>query len=114
MIVAISVHNIPEGIAVSIPLQSMDAGFARMFWWSVFPSVPQPIGAVLVYWSVRLAREWLAAGVGFAAGAMLWLVAAELIPEAREAGAELLDRGCRALASGFASGVLVMVPLLFV
>ncbi|MFT4905207.1 MAG: ZIP family zinc transporter [Natronomonas sp.] len=114
MTVAISIHNIPEGIAVSIPLQSMGAGVPRMAWWAVFTSIPQPIGAVIAYGFVRLARDLLAFGFGFAAGAMLWLVIIELIPEGREAGAELPDNGNRVLIAGFIAGILIMLPLLFV
>lgn len=114
MTVAISIHNIPEGIAVSIPLQSMGAGLDKMVLWAVFTSVPQPIGAVIAYGFVRLAQEFLAFGFGFAAGAMIWLVVVELIPEARETGASLADNGRRALVGGFLAGGAIMLPLAFI
>lgn len=114
MTVAISIHNVPEGVAVSIPLQSMGASVPRMVFWSVFTSVPQPIGAVIAFGFVRYARDFLPFGFGFAAGAMIWLVAVELIPEGRRAGADLPDDGTGALVGGFLAGLLFMLPLVFV
>ena len=114
MTVAISIHNIPEGVAVSIPLRSMGVSEWRMVWWAVFSSLPQPVGAVIAYYFVTLAREFLPFGFGFAAGAMVYLVATEFIPEALEDGRELPRGGRPELAAGLAVGVAVMVPLAFV
>jgi ZIP family zinc transporter len=114
MTVAISIHNIPEGVAVSIPLRSMGVSEWRMVWWAVFSSLPQPVGAVIAYYFVTLAREFLPFGFGFAAGAMIYLVATEFIPEALEDGRELPRGGRPELAAGLAVGAAVMVPLAFV
>ncbi|MFC6731312.1 MULTISPECIES: ZIP family metal transporter [unclassified Haladaptatus] len=114
MTVAISIHNIPEGVAISIPLQSMGVSKWRMVWWAVFSSLPQPLGAVIAFYFVRIAREFLPFGFGFAAGAMIYLVLSEFIPEALELGEELPGGGHTELASGLLVGVLVMVPLAFV
>ena len=114
MTVAISIHNIPEGLAISIPLQSMGVSRPKMVWWAVFSSLPQPIGAVLAYAFVRVAREFLAVGFGFAAGAMVYLVLTEFIPEALDIGAGLPGDGYRELVGGVLAGVLVMVPLALV
>jgi ZIP family zinc transporter len=114
MTVAISVHNIPEGLAISIPLRSMDVPPWKMVWWAVFSSLPQPIGAVLAFGFVRVARAFLPYGFGFAAGAMIYLVLTEFIPEALAEGADLPSRGRPELAVGVAVGVLTMVPLLVV
>jgi ZIP family zinc transporter len=111
MTVAISIHNIPEGLAISIPLRAMDVPNWRMVWWAIFSSLPQPIGAVLAFYFVRIAREFLPAGFGFAAGAMVYLVASEFIPEALELGKPLPGHGYRELVSGLLVGFLVMVPL---
>jgi ZIP family zinc transporter len=114
MTVAISIHNIPEGLAISIPLRSMAVSEWRMVGAAIFSSLPQPIGAVIAFVFVRWAREFLPFGFGFAAGAMVYLVLSEFIPEALEAGAELDGKGYRELAVGLSSGVAVMIPLLFV
>jgi ZIP family zinc transporter len=114
MTIAISIHNIPEGVAISIPLDAMGVSNPRKVWWAVFSSLPQPIGAAIAFAFVTLATAFLPFGFGFAAGAMIYLVATEFIPEAREAGAHLPGDGRRELATGLAVGVVVMVPLAFV
>jgi ZIP family zinc transporter len=114
MTVAISIHNVPEGVAISIPLRSMGVSEPRMVWWAVFSSLPQPIGAVIAFYFVRVAREFLPLGFGFAAGAMIYLVLTEFVPEALEVGEPLPGGGKRELASGIVAGVLLMVPLAFI
>ncbi|MEF8857024.1 MAG: ZIP family metal transporter, partial [Haloplanus sp.] len=114
MTVAISIHNVPEGVAISIPLRTLGISEWKMVWWAVFSSLPQPIGAVIAYLFVRVAREFLPVGFGFAAGAMIYLVVTEFIPEALDIGAGLPGGGKRELVAGVLAGVLSMVPLLFV
>jgi len=114
MTIAISIHNVPEGLAISIPLRSMDVSEWRMVGAAIFSSLPQPIGAVIAFVFVRWAREFLPFGFGFAAGAMVYLVLSEFIPEALEAGTSLEGKGHRELALGLVGGFAVMVPLLFV
>ncbi|MDS0293187.1 ZIP family metal transporter [Halogeometricum luteum] len=114
MTVAISVHNVPEGVAISIPLRSMGVSNPKLVWWSVFSSLPQPVGAVVAFYFVRVARDLLPVGFGFAAGAMVYLVLAEFVPEALERGADLPNGGRSELLAGIVAGVVVMVPLLFV
>jgi ZIP family zinc transporter len=114
MTVAISIHNIPEGTAISIPLRAMGVSKWKMVWWAVFSSLPQPIGAVIAFAFVRSAREFLPYGFGFAAGAMIYLVLTEFIPEALETGAELPRGGKPVLVGGLTLGVLLMIPLNFV
>ncbi|MFD1599780.1 ZIP family metal transporter [Halobellus rarus] len=113
MTIAISIHNVPEGVAISIPLRSMGVANWKLVWWSVFSSLPQPIGAVIAFYFVRIAREFLPAGFGFAAGAMIYLVLTEFIPEAREIGRGLPGNGRRELFGGIAAGVFAMIPLAF-
>lgn len=50
--------------------------------WSVFSSLPQPLMAVPAFLFVETFQTLLPFGLGFAAGAMLWMVAAELVPDA--------------------------------
>ncbi|WP_123538022.1 ZIP family metal transporter [Halosimplex salinum] len=113
MTVAISIHNVPEGVAISIPLRAMGVSEWRMVWWAVFSSLPQPIGAVIAYYFVTLAEQFLPFGFGFAAGAMVYLVVTEFLPEALDHGESLPGGGRRELVGGVAAGVLVMVPLAF-
>ena len=112
MTVAISIHNVPEGVAVSIPLRSMGVGETRMVGAAVLSSLPQPIGAVIAFLFVSWARAFLPFGFGFAAGAMVFLVLTEFLPEALEIGADLEGDGYRELVAGLVAGVASMLPLL--
>jgi ZIP family zinc transporter len=114
MTVAISIHNVPEGVAISIPLRTLGISEWKMVWWAVFSSLPQPIGAVIAFAFVRIAREFLPLGFGFAAGAMIYLVVTEFVPEALDIGEALPGGGRRELVAGVVTGVLAMLPLLFV
>lgn len=79
--IAIAVHNIPEGTAVALPLRANGASLMRCFWYAVLTSIPQPIVAVPAYLLISVARPLLASSLGFAGGAMIFLVVAELLPE---------------------------------
>ncbi|MDX1622982.1 MAG: ZIP family metal transporter [Gemmatimonadota bacterium] len=80
--VAIAVHNIPEGLAISLVLVPRGEPVWKAAGWSVFSSLPQPLLAVPAFLFVETFRPVLPVGLGFAAGAMLWMVFARLIPEA--------------------------------
>lgn len=79
---AIAVHNIPEGLAISLVLVPRGVSVRRAAAWSVFSSLPQPLMAVPAFLLVEWFEPVLAAGLGFAGGAMLWMVAAQLLPDA--------------------------------
>jgi zinc transporter, ZIP family len=82
--IAIAVHNIPEGLAISLVLVPRGASPRAAAGWSVFSSLPQPLMAVPAFLFVEAFSAFLPIGLGFAAGAMIWLVAADLVPEALE------------------------------
>lgn len=81
---AIAVHNIPEGLAISLVLIPRGTSPLKAAWWSIFSSLPQPLMAVPAFLFVEIFREYLPMGLGFAGGAMIWMVFAELIPDALE------------------------------
>jgi ZIP family zinc transporter len=81
---AIAVHNIPEGLAISLVLVPRGLSWSRAALWSVFSSLPQPLMAVPAFVFVETFRTFLPFGLGFASGAMIWMVFSELVPDALE------------------------------
>ncbi len=78
---AIAIHNIPEGIAISLVL--IPRGFSKLkaSLWSIFSSLPQPLMAVPAFLFVLMFKPLLPIGLGLAAGAMFYMVFFELLPE---------------------------------
>jgi len=79
---AIAIHNVPEGLAISLVLVPRGATVRAAAAWSVFSSLPQPLIAPLAYVFVEQFKPFLPVGLGVAAGAMIWMVFSELLPEA--------------------------------
>jgi len=104
VILAIGLQNIPEGTSIAIPMS--EAGFSRsqQFWAAVLTSSPQPLGAAIAYLLVETVRGLLAVSFAFAAGAMLALVATDLLPRTLQA------RTWRAVL-GLLTGAAIMLAL---
>lgn len=83
---AIAIHNIPEGLAISLVLIPKGVKVWKAMLLSIASSLPQPLIAVPSFWFVTAFQPWLATGLGLAAGAMIWMVGSELLPEALEKG----------------------------
>ena len=106
---AIAVHNIPVGLAISLVLVPRGTSPRTAAAWSVLSSLPQPLMAVPAFLFVEEFSAFLPIGLGFAAGAMIWLVAVDLVPEALEASKPFAV-ACTVTAS--AAAMLVFVLLL--
>ena len=83
---AIAVHNIPEGLAITAVLRPRGRTIAACAAWSVLSSLPQPLMAVPAFIFVDQFQAALPYGIGFAAGAMVFMVLVELLPEAYDQG----------------------------
>jgi ZIP family zinc transporter len=85
---AIALHNIPEGIAVAGPFRAAGMSPRHYIGWALVSGLPEPIAAFV---GARLATLWvplMPISMAFAAGAMLYVVSDELIPESHSHGFE--------------------------
>ena len=81
MVLAVTLHNIPEGAIISMPLRAEGMKKGRAFWGGVLSGIVEPIGAVLTILAAGIVVPALPYLLSFAAGAMLYVVVEELIPE---------------------------------
>lgn len=82
MAIVIGLHNIPEGMAVSVPLISGGMGKMKAIFLTALSGLPTVIGALLGYALGGISNIMLVLSLGFASGAMLYVVFGELLPEA--------------------------------
>ncbi|NXO06964.1 S39AB protein, partial [Oriolus oriolus] len=84
--IGIGIQNFPEGLAVSLPLRG--AGFStwKAFWYGQLSGMVEPLAGVFGAFAVVLAEPLLPYALGFAAGAMVYVVMDDIIPEAQTSG----------------------------
>ena len=95
----IAIQNFPEGAIISMPLRSKGMGKAKAFAGGVLSGVVEPVGALLTILAAGLVVPALPYLLSFAAGAMLYVVVEELIPEMSQG--EHSNVGTLAFALGF-------------
>ena len=83
--VGIAIQNFPEGAIISMPLRAEGMGKGKAFLYGTLSGVVEPIGAVLTVLAAGLVLPILPYLLSFAAGAMIYVVVEELIPEMSEA-----------------------------
>ena len=99
--IGIGLQNIPEGLAIALPLRRGGMSPRRAFFWGQASAAIEPVGGVLGAWLVLASGAFLPYGMAAAAGAMLYVVVEELIPETvRNGVADLLTLG---FIAGFAT-----------
>lgn len=80
--IGIAIQNFPEGAIISMPLRAEGGRKERAFLYGVLSGVVEPLAAVLTIWAAGLILPALPYLLSFAAGAMVYVVVEELIPEA--------------------------------
>ncbi len=107
--VGIAIQNFPEGAIISMPLISSGLTKKRAFSYGLLSGIVEPIGALLTILLTSLVTPVLPYILAFAAGAMIYVVVEELIPEAQEG--EHSNIGTIGTALGFALMMLLDVAL---
>ena len=103
--IGIGIQNFPEGIAVSMPLRRQGVSRWKSFWYGQLSAVVEPIAGVLGAWAVTSFEPMLPYSLGFAAGAMIYVVVEEVIPETQR------DKYTDIGVMGFIIGFLLMMIL---
>lgn len=105
VVAALAVHNVPEAIAITLALRAKGLSIWQCLGWALFTSLPQPLAAPFAAWLMWLFEPLLPFGLGFAAGAMLFLVVDDLLPEALE------EIDSSRTAAAFTVGAVAMIVL---
>jgi ZIP family zinc transporter len=84
--IGIGIQNFPEGVAVSVPLRRTGMSQRRAFWYGQLSGMVEPIAGVLGALAVIMMRPVLPYALAFAAGAMIFVVVEDAIPEAQDHG----------------------------
>jgi ZIP family zinc transporter len=84
--IGIGIQNFPEGTAVSMPLRREGISKGRSFWYGQLSGMVEPVAGVLGALFVLIARPVLPYALAFAAGAMIFVVVEEVIPESQRGG----------------------------
>jgi ZIP family zinc transporter len=84
--IGISLQNFPEGLAVAMPLRREGMGRFKAFMYGQASGVVEPLSGILGAWLVIKMEALLPYGLAFAAGAMIFVVVEELIPESQREG----------------------------
>jgi ZIP family zinc transporter len=84
--IGIGIQNFPEGLAVSMPLRREGLSRRKSFWYGQLSGVVEPVAGVIGAAAVIVAQPILPYALAFAAGAMIFVVIEELVPEAQRGG----------------------------
>lgn len=103
--IGIGLQNFPEGIAVAMPLRRMGLSRRKSFFYGQSSAIVEPIAGVLGALAVTLFAPILPYALAFAAGAMIFVVVEEVIPEAQQ------NKSSDLATLGFIGGFIVMMTL---
>jgi len=103
--IGIALQNFPEGTAVALPLRREGMSRAKAFWYGQLSAVVEPAAGVLGAWAVLSMSAILPYALAFAAGAMIFVVVEELIPESQR------GRNVDLATMAFVFGFVIMMTL---
>lgn len=103
--IGIAIQNFPEGIAVSMPLRRQGVSRGRSFWFGQLSAIVEPIAGVVGAVAVISIQPMLPYALAFAAGAMIYVVIEEVIPETQR------DKYTDLATMGFIVGFVIMMSL---
>jgi ZIP family zinc transporter len=103
--IGIGIQNFPEGIAVAMPLRRQGVSRLKSFWWGQLSAIVEPLAGVVGAVAVIYATPILPYALGFAAGAMIYVVIEEVVPETQQ------DKYADFATLGLIGGFIVMMVL---
>ena len=103
--IGMAIQNFPEGFAVAMPLRRAGASRFKSFWYGQLSAIVEPIAGVIGAVTVIYMQSILPYALAFAAGAMIFVVVEEVIPETQR------DKYTDVAVMGFIGGFLVMMIL---
>ena len=103
--IGIGIQNFPEGIAVAMPLRRQGVSRRKSFWYGQLSAIVEPIAGVCGAWAVTSFEPILPYALAFAAGAMIYVVVEEVIPETQR------DKFTDIATMGFIIGFVIMMVL---
>lgn len=103
--IGIGLQNFPEGFAVAMPMRRQGLSRFKSFWYGQLSAIVEPIAGVLGAWAVLTFEPILPYALAFAAGAMIFVVVEEVIPETQ------LDKHTDIATMGFIGGFIIMMSM---
>jgi ZIP family zinc transporter len=103
--IGIGLQNFPEGFAVAMPLRRQGVSRKKSFWYGQLSAIVEPIAGVLGAWAVLSFEPILPYALAFAAGAMIFVVVEEVIPETQQ------DKFTDIATMGFIAGFIIMMSM---
>jgi ZIP family zinc transporter len=107
--IGIGIQNLPEGMAISMPLRREGMSALKSFWYGQLSGIVEPIACMIGVVAVIIAKPILPYALAFAAGAMIFVVVEELIPESQQGGYS--DSATMGLMLGFTIMMILDVAL---
>ncbi|NQW35585.1 MAG: ZIP family metal transporter [Flavobacteriales bacterium] len=103
--IGIGLQNFPEGFAVAMPLRRQGLSRLKSFWYGQLSAIVEPMAGVLGAWAVLSFKPILPYALAFAAGAMIFVVVEEVIPETQQ------DKYTDIATMGFIAGFIIMMTM---